>query len=360
MEGDGSERGGGHASSPTERPVDPGLAGDAGGAPGEPPKPCVVVHTNDHQLVAATVAAYALKARSAHPERFDVHILRLEHTPELLKRDGQGHFWWDEPLRTTWRVTNVHSFFPLRRMVPQMLGYRGRALVIDPDIVAVGDVNELLFSDMDGKAILSRDRPEKYHDQTLRHSSVMLLDCAKLTAWDWDAEIEGLFSGRLRLGPLLGLADVPPCDIGPIEEEWNSLDILNDRTKLLHMTKMETQPWRTGLRVDHNLNLPRLPRPLAWLMLEAKRIRSHGAIAPVVHRRHPDPSQELLFLSTLRSGLEQGEITEQLLRWAIRHRYVRRDLLEALDKVGSESHSSTARVVPGMARPRVRSGRSND
>ena len=43
-------------------------------------------------------------------------------------------------------------------MPPELMGYEGRALVIDPDILAVADVWELLSRDMQGAAIMCRQR----------------------------------------------------------------------------------------------------------------------------------------------------------------------------------------------------------
>lgn len=306
-----------------------------GGFP-ETAKPTVFLHTNNQQLVPALVGAYTLKARSSRPDLFDVRILRLEETPHLSGRNGQRYFWWDETHPATWHRSDLGSFYPLRRMVPAVLGFRGRALVIDPDIFAVGDITELLFRDMADRAILAGARWDHYRGRQLHSSAVMLLDCAKLTSWDWDAAIDSIFRGEIRLGPFLGLDDVPQGDIGVLEEEWNSCDSLNERTKLLHLTKIETQPWRTGLRADEYLHVPAVAPPLAWLWLEARKVRSRGARQTVLQRRHPDPCQERLFLSALRECLEEGAISVDLVRWAIDKRYLRRDLFRALNRLDSD------------------------
>ncbi len=54
-------------------------------------KPVVFVHTNDKQLFGAKLAAYSLKARSKHPDRFEVKLLRLEETPHLYHREGRDY-----------------------------------------------------------------------------------------------------------------------------------------------------------------------------------------------------------------------------------------------------------------------------
>jgi hypothetical protein len=193
--------------------VQPTLAAD--------PKPTVVIHTNDQQMVAALVSAHSLKSRSTSPHLFDVRLLRLEDYPELYKRHNQRFAWWDRNTPSVWNRHNHQTFAPLRRMVPTLLGFQGRALVIDPDVFAIADVYELLTRDMGGKAILCRQRSELHEGRRFYSSAVMLLDCSKLTHWQWQSEMDKLFSGQLMLGPYLSLLDEPPDHIGLFEEEWN-------------------------------------------------------------------------------------------------------------------------------------------
>jgi len=135
-------------------------------------------------MVAALVGAHSLKSRSNSPHLFDVRLLRLEETPHLYKRHNQTFFWWDGSAPSVWRRRDLQAFAPLRRMVPTLLGFQGRALVIDPDVFAIGDVYELLSRDMRGKAILCRERA--LQGRRLYSSAVMLLDCSKLTHWQWE------------------------------------------------------------------------------------------------------------------------------------------------------------------------------
>ena len=79
-------------------------------------------------MVAALVCAHSLKSRSRTPDLFDVRLLRLEETPHLWKRHKQKFTWWDGGWPTLWLRNDMLAFAPLRRMVPQLLGYRGRAI----------------------------------------------------------------------------------------------------------------------------------------------------------------------------------------------------------------------------------------
>ena len=298
-------------------------------------KPVVFIHTNDAQLLAALVSAYSLTARSNHANAFDVRLLRFEQTPHLTRRDGRQYLYDGRVF--TWRNRDLQAFAPLRRMVPQVMGFRGRALVLDPDVFAVGDVYELLRRDMGGKAILCRMRDTCHRGMETRvpSSGVMLLDCERLTHWRWDDDIDALFAHRLDYWEWIYLRAEPAGTIGLLEEEWNHFDTLNERTKLLHNTERLTQPWRTGLPVEFGLNSPDANR---WHTLRRIKRLLFRQRAPRVHQSHPDPRQERFFFALLRECVERGVVTETLIETEIRRQHLRADAFAMLAAVDSVSH----------------------
>jgi hypothetical protein len=218
----------------------------------------------------------------------------------------------------------------MRRMVPALMGFQGRALVLDPDVFAIGDVNELLTRNMDGKAILCCQKPPRRDGRRLYSSAVMLLDCGKLTHWQWERDIDAIFSGALKLGPWLSLLDEPPEHIGLLEDEWNHRDTLTGKTKLLHNTEIPTQPWKTGLPADYHEHAPRWPAPLETLRRVARRLTSAGPDRRVLYQPHPDPQQERLFFTLLKECLDEGKVTRGFLRRAMRKHYLRKDAFSLL------------------------------
>jgi hypothetical protein len=292
-------------------------------------RPVVYVHTNEQQILGAHLAAFSVKRYSRAPERFDVKLLRLEQTPHLYRREGQTYRRAGK--LATWHNADLQSFSPLRRMVPQLMGFQGRAIVIDPDVFSVGgDVLELLEADMQGKSVWCRNLPDAQGGGPGRWAtSVMLMDCERLLHWRWDEQIDGMFAGRLDYKPWIQLVDEPPESIGELPDVWNSLDTLTPETRLLHMTERLTQPWKTGLPVDFNMNFQGASgRVRRWL-------RDHGLL-PARRRYlpHPDPEQEAFFFDLLRQALEAGVIEEALVRRGIDRHDVRPDAFELLARAG--------------------------
>ncbi len=149
-------------------------------------------------MVGAKVGEYSLRKASKNNDKFDVKILNLWDFPALTNREGTTYL--RKGKQVTWRNEDLQSFSPLRFLPPQLMGYEGRAVLIDPDIFALTDIYELLNRDMEGKALwCRRGYPEKPHDPNY-NTSVMVMDCAKLRHWQWEKNLDDMFAGRLDYG----------------------------------------------------------------------------------------------------------------------------------------------------------------
>lgn len=310
-------------------------------------KPTVFIHTNDKQIFGAYIAASAMKRASKSPDAFDVKLLRLEDTPHLLKREGTRYL--RKGKQAVWKNDDLQSFSPLRKMVPQLMGYEGRAVLVDPDIFAVGDIYDLLTRDMGDKAILCRNVVDGYKGNGHRFyaSSVMLLDCSKLKHWKWDQEIDAMFNSELDYGPWISLLNEDPNTIGDLEEEWNSLDKLTPETKLLHTTERSTQPWRTGLPVDFDTTTkaPSVKSPRGvWEKVAGflgLKKTPQQTVEVERYKPHPDPNQERLIMQMIKDALEAGDVNEALVNEHIKKSNIRPDIFECLEKIGYRKGSKT-------------------
>jgi hypothetical protein len=292
-------------------------------------KHCVFVHTNRQQMVGALVSRYSLQRNSRHADRFEVKIIDADEHPFLKVREGQS-FLRDGEQRI-WRYDDLQSFTPLRFMPPELMGYEGRAVVMDPDIFAVGDVWELLSRDMAGKAILCRPRTGSKFLEGCMASSLMVLDCARLSRWRCREQFDQLFEMARDYAAWICLKLEPRESLGRLEDEWNDFDRLTPATRMVHNTKRQTQPWKTGLPVDFTPATKRmsLQKPTTWLKPLRQLV---GKDAPVTYRAHPDGNQERFFFGLLRECVEKGIISEAKLREEMKRNHVRHDAFEVLDR----------------------------
>jgi hypothetical protein len=298
-------------------------------------KPTVFIHTNEKQIVGALVSAYSLKCNSRHADEFDVRILEVKDFPFLAAHHGQPFL--RGGVHRLWDIDDLQSFTPLRFAPPGQMGFAGRAIIIDPDIFAVGDVWELLSRDMQGKALMVRARSGHNGRKEYLASSVMLLDCARLRHWQLEANFAEMFAFKRDYLDWISLALEPRESIGLLEEEWNHFDTLNAETKLLHNTKRRTQPWKTGLPVDFTTREKHKGLiSTGWLIGAVNSVL--GDASPFTrYVRHPDPNQERFFFGLLRECVEQGVVSEDLLRDQIARKHIRPDALALIEQAPSRA-----------------------
>ena len=178
----------------------------------------VFIQTNHKQITGAIVAEYALRRYSSHNDSFDVQIIHTKDYPWFAEHEGKTYL--RDGLERVWLNDDLQSFTLTRFMPPELMGYQGRAVVIDPDIFAATDVWDLLSRDMQGKAVMCRPRSgtKGFKDHCMA-TSVMLLDCAKLTHWKVREQFEAMFAFKRAKGGYVYL--------GSALFKKNSLALLN-------------------------------------------------------------------------------------------------------------------------------------
>lgn len=172
-----------------------------------------------------------------------------------------------------------------RFAIPQLMGYQGKAVYLDADMLVFRDFRELYSIPFEGaKIVIQEELPDQAQpsDKTgapkkrIKQCSVMLLDCAAL---DWDPlKIIGGLDGKYTYEHLL-------FDLCVLEEfqikygvpfQWNSLEVYEPgKTGLLHYTDMHTQPWvhadnANGYLWHEEVRLMLDDGSLTWKELEAE------------------------------------------------------------------------------------------
>jgi len=193
----------------------------------------------------ADVLRYSLMKHSSIP--LDIRYLKLDELN--LHRDH-------DPLAST-------EFTYSRFLVPFLCNFDGKAIFMDNDMLCLGDVKALDRLDMEDYALRVVQ-----HDYTPTNavkmygcpqtsyprknwSSLMIMDCAKLTHWSKQAveSKSGAYFHRFQDIPDALLGEIPPC--------WNMLDQMDKTTKLIHYTN--GGPWFKEYR-NH-------PHASAWLRM---------------------------------------------------------------------------------------------
>lgn len=286
-------------------------------------KNTVFIQADDQQSLGAKVARFAILKNLKDKESVDIRILNVTDMPEFralvgktYKRNGQT---------LTYTLDDLQAFTISRIMPPQLMGYEGKAVVIDPDIFFLTDVNELFDMNMQGKAIACT----RYHEKDVWESSLMLLDCSKLRHWKVGEILNRFVSKGLDYLDIVRLRMEDPATILEIPRYWNSFDKLTPETKALHTTKRLTQPWKTGLPIDFTPS----PMPKIFGLIPREPIQKLLGKYPTHFLPHPRPDVEHFFLSLVKESMSEGVISREEIQNEIDLGHIRRDLLKKIEEL---------------------------
>ncbi|MEO5861678.1 MAG: hypothetical protein ABIQ03_04360 [Burkholderiales bacterium] len=156
-----------------------------------------------------------------------------------------------------------------RFLVPELCGYKGKAIYLDSDMQVFRDISQLWIWPLD-----DCDLQTVFGEQEGRRGqfSVMLLDCERLR-WNIDDIVAQLDAGILDYAGLMykmRVVNKIGLDISP---HWNGLECFDpDRTCLLHYTDMNTQPWISAANRLGHLWVKCLRRALASGFISGREI----------------------------------------------------------------------------------------
>jgi len=292
----------------------------------------VFIHSNKKQYVGALVAKYMLQKYSKNTDKFSVEIIALEDYPALYDRQGQSYTRSGRQVK--WDNNDLQSFTLLRFLPPELMNFKGRSIVIDPDIFALADIYDLFSRDMNGKALMCRA-----YDHGAFASSVMLFDNEKMQHWDWEKDIADLFNGGRDYRTWMSLELEDPDTIGLFESDWNSFDQLDENTKMLHTTQRLTQPWRAGLPISFDTS-EKMAAKKTWKHYIPFKNTIKAALGrpvalpeqkkPDTHLEHPDQKQTDLFFSHLIEAINSDIVTDSNIQGAIQSQDLRPDIYDVL------------------------------
>ncbi len=172
----------------------------------------VFIGTEPAQKLACEVLKYSIKARATEPVEFT------------------------EIGGTSWAGLTGFSF--ARWQVPELCEYKGSAIYLDADIVALADIVELCELTVVGGALARPTADGRYF------TSVMALDCA--LGWRFDQLVEQARRYDWMYSAIMWAASNSPvrADFAALPRRWNDLDRVKGDTALLHYTDLKRQPWR--------------------------------------------------------------------------------------------------------------------
>ena len=277
----------------------------------------VYICTDDEQMIGARVAKFLICQKSNIKEE-EIEIINEKNFNQLDIIKGRKYL--RNKKWTEFRSDDMQRFTLLRYAIPELMGYKGEALVIDPDIFLVRDKLDELMPMLKDNALICRAGKQKGSFAT----SLMLLNSHKLQSWNLEQIIDDLINGRIDYSNLINLRN---CDlaIGSLSKSWNDFDNLDRDTIFLHTTQKVTQPWRKDLPM--NSYIPPLfgflKRDFIYALLNK----------PLnIGVEHPNPKISKFFFKSLSACISNEHITIEDLKMYKKKGYVRSDIFKKIDE----------------------------
>jgi hypothetical protein len=222
----------------------------------------VFIGTDETQLLGAKVLEYSIRQHSSLTVTFDT----MQHVKVPMPRDPKN-----QP-RTEFSFS--------RFAIPALAGWQGRGLYLDADMLVFHDLRELWeWPFGTATTLYAPSSSPKRSKQT----SVMLLDCDRLR-WDVAQIVRDLDDCRYDYHGLMNeIALEPPDNVqAALPSDWNSLEeYVPGRTRLLHYTDTNTQPWVSRRNPNGGLWMQALCDALADGFVTEADIREAAALGHV-------------------------------------------------------------------------------
>ena len=198
----------------------------------------VYIQSNSYQRLAAKVAAYSFKKQGVS----DVNIIDIDDFPILKKKIGAVYL--RNGKKTVYK-NDLQSFTLLRFFPPKLNSYKGKLLIVDPDVFSVKSPMSIMnfLNNDNNKFLVCTSYNENFR------SEVMLVDADKIR-WDYEKILFDLFNLKIDYSDLINLKFIDSNLIQTAPSIYNQQDNIIDKTIILHTTNRITQPWKEGLNID--------------------------------------------------------------------------------------------------------------
>ena len=260
----------------------------------------ILIQTNDMQKIASKVSAasfikFGFKEDDIFFLDFKKNSLIRSYVGEKYLRNGKLKIFKND----------LQSFTLLRFLGPEFLNYNGKALIIDPDVFAIKDPSNIIKQLNDETTIACS------FFNGMPRSEVMLVNCNQIS-WNFKKILSDLFSLKVDYKDLMNLTFDKSLDIKELSKSYNSHDIINPDTVLLHTTNRITQHWKEGLNIDFERHISKKYK-LKQYLRKIIGLKYDKKIFANTYQRHPeknvlDKFRELFYFAKENNFIHEGDL----------------------------------------------------
>ena len=274
----------------------------------------IFIQSNPQQKIAADVARYCLH-RNGYK---NVEVIDLYDNKYLKNNFGKKY-------KRNGKLINFEpndlQSFTLLRFFPPKICNSDYCLVIDPDVFSVKKFENELVNDLDNtKQVFCTTFNNEYR------SEVMLIKNRNFNLWNFDTILKDLFSLKIDYGDLINLKIFDNKYIGYLNNNMNSLDVLNNETILLHTTNRLTQPWKLGLDIDFKVYTTKV-NLIRNFLKKTFGLKYNKKLLDKKYTRHEDSEVYNFVSNSFHQAYQNNFITISNLKYSVEKKFISQKFL---------------------------------
>lgn len=200
------------------------------------------IGSGEASIIERKVYVYSVLKHSSLPVSFNV----FNGTHDSLEVDDNQPVRLNTNLKVKYK--NITEFSNYRFDIPKLCDFKGKAIWTDSDMICLGDIAELWNTDLGDANFAAKADAYTHQDGQPRYGpSVMVIDNSK-TEFQPDKYYNEIEQGDYSYQDLVQFSpnflESHPFKINKLDPNWNSFDLANSDTKLIHFTNLYTQPWK--------------------------------------------------------------------------------------------------------------------
>lgn len=133
-------------------------------------------------------------------------------------------------IRPGWKSRGPTGFTLHRYLIPKLCNFQGYAIYLDVDMLLLGDIQELWNYRTPNKWCITPRSKKQINDD------VSVIDCSAFRDLPKENDLKKFRKEDVR-------TKIGNRYLQNIPKEWNCIDRLHSDTKLLHYSRLGTQPW---------------------------------------------------------------------------------------------------------------------
>jgi hypothetical protein len=201
----------------------------------------IFIGSGEQSLLERKVLIYSLHK---HSQR-QLNISVFNGTHNAVETDGQAPAPAPLPLHLKYR--NQTEFSLYRYLIPELCSHQGRAIYLDSDTICLADIGDLFDGPLGDCDFAAKREYAEQNGDKMWGLSVMLIDCER-SRFDLEQIFREIDQGLYTYTEFSQMGQRflrhRPYQIAELDPSWNVFDRVDRDTRLVHYTKLSTQPWK--------------------------------------------------------------------------------------------------------------------